>query len=404
MGNQHSYIKNIYLENFLCHEKSSIALGPSYNLLVGPNGSGKSAVLNALDFLTGNNPKRYNRRKKDDRDAKEAKNLRKGWGKFVKYGEENSLVRVTICTQERDVTISKEIRITKKNENRFFYKINGKKATQSKVTRKFGELGVNIGNPFNVIHQTYITDLVNNLTPETITQVIANVSGINEMKESSLEVYQRVVKVNDDIYNLNRKQKEIDWRINKLTSEVERLHKLKEIKEKLNQLKHQENWIIRKEIKETVENLEKAKNHIDNEIKNINLSLEAIQDERSRIQKAIQSNEIQNDEARDKISFLKTDTDSYSSEIQNMKSSIIQKISISPLRINRESLVAQLENLNETVDNLQIEVQTINTKIAELGIDQALVDDYNASSETISDSQTIIDNYIKNISTEALFA
>lgn len=41
-------LTRIYCENFMCHQKLSIDLGPHVNFITGQNGSGKSAILAAL--------------------------------------------------------------------------------------------------------------------------------------------------------------------------------------------------------------------------------------------------------------------------------------------------------------------------------------------------------------------
>jgi hypothetical protein len=44
-------LSRIYCENFMCHQKLSIDLGPHVNFITGQNGSGKSAILAALQVM-----------------------------------------------------------------------------------------------------------------------------------------------------------------------------------------------------------------------------------------------------------------------------------------------------------------------------------------------------------------
>ncbi|GMF48539.1 unnamed protein product [Phytophthora fragariaefolia] len=41
-------IEEIYCENFMCHRKLRVTLGPRVNFITGENGSGKSAVIAAV--------------------------------------------------------------------------------------------------------------------------------------------------------------------------------------------------------------------------------------------------------------------------------------------------------------------------------------------------------------------
>ena len=54
-------IKNIYLENFMCHRKLSVDFCPNVNFVNGDNGSGKSAILAAIQICLGASAKRTGR-------------------------------------------------------------------------------------------------------------------------------------------------------------------------------------------------------------------------------------------------------------------------------------------------------------------------------------------------------
>jgi structural maintenance of chromosomes protein 6 len=46
-------IVKVYCENFMCHRKLSVVMGPNVNFINGQNGSGKSAILAALQICLG---------------------------------------------------------------------------------------------------------------------------------------------------------------------------------------------------------------------------------------------------------------------------------------------------------------------------------------------------------------
>jgi len=75
-------IEEVYMENFMCHGKLRIQLGPLINFIIGHNGSGKSAILTALTICLGVKAAQTNR-------AGSLKN-------FIKTGEDQAHVAVKI--------------------------------------------------------------------------------------------------------------------------------------------------------------------------------------------------------------------------------------------------------------------------------------------------------------------
>ena len=54
-------IKQVRVENFMCHRKLTVALGRNVNFIHGANGSGKSAILAAIQICLGANARRTHR-------------------------------------------------------------------------------------------------------------------------------------------------------------------------------------------------------------------------------------------------------------------------------------------------------------------------------------------------------
>jgi chromosome segregation ATPase len=75
-------IEEVYMENFMCHGKLRIQLGPLINFIIGHNGSGKSAILTALTICLGVKAAQTNR-------AGSLKN-------FIKTGQDHAHVAVKI--------------------------------------------------------------------------------------------------------------------------------------------------------------------------------------------------------------------------------------------------------------------------------------------------------------------
>ncbi|KAK4538490.1 hypothetical protein CDCA_CDCA18G4515 [Cyanidium caldarium] len=50
---QYGVLESVHLQNFMCHRRFEVHLGPNVNIISGPNGSGKSAVVAALQLVFG---------------------------------------------------------------------------------------------------------------------------------------------------------------------------------------------------------------------------------------------------------------------------------------------------------------------------------------------------------------
>jgi chromosome segregation ATPase len=85
LPSQQGIIEEVYMENFMCHSKLRIALGPLINFIIGHNGSGKSAILTALTICLGVKAAQTNR-------AGSLKN-------FIKSGQDSAYVSVKIKNQ-----------------------------------------------------------------------------------------------------------------------------------------------------------------------------------------------------------------------------------------------------------------------------------------------------------------
>jgi RecF/RecN/SMC N terminal domain len=93
---QHSeagIIKQIYVENFMCHRKLRVDLNRNVNFISGQNGSGKSAILAAIQICLGASARRTHR----------ARNLKDLVRKDATTNPPTSAkVRVTLLNKEND--------------------------------------------------------------------------------------------------------------------------------------------------------------------------------------------------------------------------------------------------------------------------------------------------------------
>ena len=89
-------IKEIYMENFMCHRKLKVTLGRHINFIHGQNGSGKSAILAALQICLGAQARKTHR-------AHQLRELiRKDGNDEDKHVSRRAIIRVTLLNEGDD--------------------------------------------------------------------------------------------------------------------------------------------------------------------------------------------------------------------------------------------------------------------------------------------------------------
>lgn len=158
----HGIIEEIYCQNFMCHEKLRITLGPLINFIIGHNGSGKSAVLTALTLGLGGKAITTNR----------GANIKS----FIKQGQDSSMISVKIKNQgelayQHDLygdSITVERHFNRVGSSQFKVKsAMGRIITTKKADLEdmLDYLGLQLNNPLNVLSQDNARQFLNNSTP-----------------------------------------------------------------------------------------------------------------------------------------------------------------------------------------------------------------------------------------------
>lgn len=160
---EYGVVEEVYCQNFMCHEKLRIKLGPLINFIIGHNGSGKSAVLTALTLCLGVKATATNR-------GASLKN-------FIKEGQENAMLSVKIKNQgdsayQRDVygdSIIVERHFSRAGSTSFKIKnADGRVVTtkRSELEDMLDFLGLQLDNPLNVLSQDLARQFLSSSTPK----------------------------------------------------------------------------------------------------------------------------------------------------------------------------------------------------------------------------------------------
>ncbi|KAI5248805.1 DNA repair protein [Aureobasidium subglaciale] len=255
-------IEEVYMENFMCHSKLRIQLGPLINFIIGHNGSGKSAILTALTICLGVKASQTNR-------AGSLKN-------FIKSGEESAYVAVKIKNQgdmsyypnDYGKSIIVERHFTQTGSG---FKI--KNAEGKTMSTKRAELenivdffALQLDNPMNVLSQDKAREFLSGSSPYDKykffirgTQLEA-LDGDYRILEDQLDGIEVKLELGtSDLEVLGRKAREAE-------AKKKLIDRSQTTLEKINQLRWQHAWAQVEEQERELERIEEQIRQADNKI------------------------------------------------------------------------------------------------------------------------------------------
>lgn len=137
-------IIRVKLKNFVTYTAAEFHLGPSLNMVIGPNGTGKSTLVCAICLGLGWGSEHLGR----------AKDL----GAFVKHGAAEAEIEIELAAgpgMTKNPVIQRTIR---KEDNKSYFLLNGKRATQSAVTTMCKSLSIQIDNLCQFLPQDRVVE------------------------------------------------------------------------------------------------------------------------------------------------------------------------------------------------------------------------------------------------------
>ncbi|KAH9865204.1 hypothetical protein IAQ61_009151 [Plenodomus lingam] len=134
----------VKLKNFVTYTAAEFLLGPSLNMIIGPNGTGKSTLVCAICLGLGWGSEHLGR----------AKDL----GAFVKHGATEAEIEIELAKgpgMKRNPVIQRLIR---KEDNKSFFTLNGKRTAQNVVTAMCKGLSIQIDNLCQFLPQDRVVE------------------------------------------------------------------------------------------------------------------------------------------------------------------------------------------------------------------------------------------------------
>jgi len=139
----------VKLHNFVTYDDVEFFPGPRLNVVVAPNGAGKSSLVCAFALGLAGSPNILGRAKKPV--------------EFIKQGRESASIEIELfrCDPKPNLVVSRQI----DSDNKSTFRLNGKKASESKVRDEVKELGVQVDNLCQFLPQDRVAHF-SALTPE----------------------------------------------------------------------------------------------------------------------------------------------------------------------------------------------------------------------------------------------
>jgi chromosome segregation ATPase len=134
----------VKLTNFVTYTAAEFHLGPSLNMVIGPNGTGKSTLVCAICLGLGWGSEHLGR----------AKDL----GAFVKHGASEAVVEIELAAGPGGGSNRIVTRTLRKEDNKSFFTLNGKRATRDAVMSMAREFAIQIDNLCQFLPQDRVVE------------------------------------------------------------------------------------------------------------------------------------------------------------------------------------------------------------------------------------------------------
>lgn len=243
------YLKSLELQGFKSFaDKTKIELGGGITAVVGPNGSGKSNVVEAIQWVLGEQSAKSLRGHKMQDVIFNGTKKRKPLG----------VAEIGIVLDNSDHALDldfEEIKVTRRlyRSGEGEYLINGKNVRLKDIHRLFADSG--IGNDgYAVIGQGRISEILES-RPEDRRSIVEETAGVVKYRERKKEALQKINHADQNLVRLADIMSEIEGRLDPLAAEAKNAEKYMEY---AGEKDHLAIGMLAETVLETKEKLEKA--------------------------------------------------------------------------------------------------------------------------------------------------
>ena len=367
-------IEKIELENFMCHKHLSFELSSQVNFIVGENGSGKSAILVALAICFGAKAQFTNRGKRASDVIKNGEN----YCRIIVYLRNRGEGRIDPTKYGQSIIV--ERRITRDGGNTYKVsavhsdgkpKLIGKKA--SDVNEVLDQFNIPIDNPCILLMQDTSKTFLTATRSEDKYKFFLQATQLDSIKENYRVAEEMCKKARQNEENKKIMLPVLANELKALETKLQNAAGIQQLKMRINELKGEKKWILVRDQKEKVEEVERKieileqkmltynPEEIDRQIELTKIEIEQHQKDIDELQQEMEQIEEKKHEYVDKERNLDKNIKEMQSEIKDSKGrlELLQK----RLRLMKESLN---EARNHDKENYELMKQQKEEKIRQV--------------------------------------
>ena len=346
-------IEEVYMENFMCHGKLRIQLGPLINFIIGHNGSGKSAILTALTICLGVKAAQTNR-------AGSLKN-------FIKSGQEHAHVAVKIkndgdmAYQPSDYgkSIIVERHFTQTGSGFKIKNAQGKTMStkRSELENIVDFFALQLDNPMNVLSQDKAREFLSGSSPYDKYRFFIKGTQLEQL-DSDYRILE------DQLDDIERRAELQETDIEHLGKKAREANKKKELADRsqtmldtLNQLRWQHAWAQVEDQERELEMIDERIRQADNKI----VMQQAIADQASKLYDESNATREANAgvivDLQEQLGPLQDNLNEVKTVFDSNKQEMLEK------KHEQRNIKADITNTKATIRQLETKIQAERTRI-----------------------------------------
>ena len=382
-------VKEIYLENFMCHDQLKVEFGPHLNIITGRNGSGKSAILAGLQVCLGASARSTHRGNKI--------------GDLVRNdGGNRAYVSVRLSNLGSDAfepqTYGTEIvierSIAKKGASTFKVKnAFGKTVTtQSKVVKLICEkFNIQVENPVCILDQQSAKSFIQG-KDEAKYQFFLKATELKRLEEEYLELHKKLDIMKGNMESAKRGLPKLANQRNELEGKLKECAKLEQSMEELKTCEKSVQWAGLREkehklrnVENDIEKLEKKKEKYQEAYEKVKARVKEAQEKVDVTSKEVEPDQEMYEEASEKRTAAKMKKKSWESKrTQKIRACKASQREVNECNMKKKSLES---NLAEILGSANFDDSNLKKRLEDAKIEQKRVQ------EEIEEKQKSIDNF-----------